>query len=232
MSRAVNPTALVRRSAVLPAALGMVLAAACGDTTPAFGSDAGERPIIDGGVLPCVGTLDGLAGVADAGFTCTVAMIAEADGGGPTSLAIATVGDLPAPVIGVGAVITLAGPPPAGGLPAGLDGGADGGADGGSDAGPDAGSFAFPGKAGASATVQIGDGRSFSLDTTVPTGSGRISFSYVADAGVQLGDTRSYQSHGTLDARLPFLLGPRPDAGPDGGPAIDGGSVVLLHVTF
>ena len=216
--------------AALSAAFALASITACGPSSQA-GRGGGEPPILDGGVLPCVGTLTGLSDLVDAGFACTAALIASGDGGGPTSFAIATVGDLPAPVIGVGAVVTLAGPPPAGGAPPAVDGGVDGGLDGGGDAGPDAGSFAFPGQARGSATVQIGDGRSFGLDSTVPTGSGRLSFSYVADAGAQLGDTRSYQAHGTLDARLPFQLGPRQDAGPDGGP-FDGGSLVLMHLTF
>ncbi len=205
------------------AALALLLAAGCGGSSAAPGGNPGSS--VDAGYLPCAGTLSGLANLDDAGFSCVVALLTAADGG-KASLALASAGALPDPVIGLGAVITLAVPPPAGGAPPGtLDAGPDAGP-------PDAGSFDLSAPTRGTANVDLSDGEAFGLDTTAPLGRGRLTFTFVSDAGVLSGGTRLYAAHGSLDATLPLTFGARPDAGaPDGGP-FDAGTTVHLHATF
>jgi hypothetical protein len=209
-----------------PVAVLIPFAIACaGASAPPPPADAGP----DAGPVPCVGTLNGIYELADAGFTCAVALISAPDGGLPASLTLANAGDLPASVVGLGAVVQLPSAPVGGGalsLPP----------DAGPDAGPpDAGSYAIPSQAQGTATVAMGDGEAFGLDSSKPAGTARVRFTYISDAGVPSGDVLLYTAHGSLDATLPLALGTRPDAGPDGGVdagPFDAGSVVKFHATF
>ena len=200
----------------IAAALVLSAMVACGHQSSAPGPDI----LPDGGSVSCAGTLSGVVNVSDAGFSCIIALLTTADGGA-TSFSMASTGALPSPVVGLGAVVKLPGPAPSGGA---LTPDSDGGV-------PDAGSFVTSAQLPGSATVQLADGEAFTLDSSLPQGSARLTFTYVSESGVPDGDARSHAAHGSFDATLPFLLGQRPDAGTDGG-AFDAGAAVLLHATF
>jgi hypothetical protein len=185
-------------------------------------ADAAAAPV-DAGPVPCLGTLSGQYNIVDAGFTCVVALVTTDDGG--ATFALANAGDLPPPVVGLGATVALGVlPPPGGALPGTYDAGPDGGP-------PDAGSFAVPSQVGGAVDVQLADGEAWAVDSATQLGRARLTFSYVSDAGVRSGESLVYEAHGAVDATLRFVLGVRPDAGPDGGP-FDAGDSILLHADF
>lgn len=201
-----------------PALLSVLLFAACGSSAPGP-SDAGGDGGPDGG-LRCTGSLSGLSVLPDggavaqiplddAGFDC-VALLLVDGAGTRTTLSLAPDGPLPPGVTALSAVLVLAGGAP---LTVG-----------------DAGFAAdLGGMVQASASVTLRDGLAFGMQKgTGPTrGASRLVLTEVSDAGTPAAEGRQHEAHGTLDATLPWLFGPRPDGG-----TFDAGTQVLLHAQF
>ena len=207
---------IVAIAALLAAGLALV---ACGSSkTPGPPDQGGGQPGGDGG---CTAWLSGLlpfgdAGplLDDAGLAC-VALLYTDDAGTRTSVSITSLGALPAGVTSFSAIVVL-----------------DGGHPPQQDAGSDAGTLltlASPLVLQASVTVLLSNADAFTLQKPPagPGGALALRLTEVSDGGPVSAGNVVLTGHGTLDAQVPYLYGPRPDAG-----TFDAGSAVSVHAEF